>query len=202
MLSLENLLPRLIPQVPGCPNPPAIQALRDAAIEFCERSRVLRVTMDPVLTHAGTAEYDLDLPPGTELSMLVAVWVGGRPVPLLAEPYRAPLAGGFGASPGTDPGTLRLTPAPAEGGVPIVVRAAVRPTFSATSVPRELEVWHDALVAGAVGRLAVIPGQPFTSPTMAVYAAQVFAAALSRARVEAVRDRTPGDLRVSARPFV
>lgn len=42
MKDLELLLPRVLEKAPACPEPTALRHLRDAAIEFCRRTRVWR----------------------------------------------------------------------------------------------------------------------------------------------------------------
>lgn len=53
-INLTALLPQVMPQVTGCPIPVAAHALRQAAIEFCERTRAWReVTTVSVTTNDG-----------------------------------------------------------------------------------------------------------------------------------------------------
>jgi hypothetical protein len=44
MKDLELLLPRVLEKAAACPEPTALRHLRDAAIEFCRRTRVWRAT--------------------------------------------------------------------------------------------------------------------------------------------------------------
>ena len=40
MKPIDDFLPLILPRAPGCPEPIAFDAIRQAAIEFCERTRI------------------------------------------------------------------------------------------------------------------------------------------------------------------
>ena len=62
MKALSAFFPRILPYLPGCPEPLAAQVLIDAAIEFCDSSLVLRQNLDTFNTVVGRVQYDLDAP--------------------------------------------------------------------------------------------------------------------------------------------
>lgn len=212
MVSLDAFLPRLLPYVIGVAQPLAHQALLDTAIQFCEETGVVRHTTSPVLTVAGQATYDVDLPSQTELSRVLKVWVGWRMV------YAAPEAmvdsvrgvstdvtndtGTIHAASVIEPGTITLVAAPSEDGFQIVVRAATRPTRSATQVDDALfNRWCDAITSGAIYRLASVPGQPFSDPNQAQIAFGMFRQQLNLAKIQANRGPMGGAVSVKLRPF-
>lgn len=210
MQSLEVFLTRLLPKVQGCPEPAAFTALLDAATDFSDRTRAVRVTTDPVPLQAGVAEYDLDLPPGTEPAMFVRAWVGLRPIALPAEAHRGILGANtatvetgavLALMPGVDT-TVRLLPVPDRSGGLLTVRLALRPTATATQVMDVLYTrWREAIVGGAAARLASMPGKAFSNPAIATEGWAMFTRGVSDARVEANRDLVPGALRVMGEPF-
>ena len=55
MIPLSAFFPRLLPNVLGCPEPLAQQALLDSAIEFCSRSLAVTTTLDRTTTGAWEA---------------------------------------------------------------------------------------------------------------------------------------------------
>mgnify|MGYP003577447698 CR=1 FL=1 len=67
MKTFEKFFPDLLPQVPGCPEPVAEQALKRAAQRFCELTFAWRVRLDAISLAAGTDEYELPLPDRSEL---------------------------------------------------------------------------------------------------------------------------------------
>ena len=210
MLSLDTFFTRLMHHVPGCPEPTARQALLDAATDFCDRTRAIRVTTEPMPVQPGVAEYELDLPSGVEPAQIVRAWMGTRPLALPPEAHRWFAAADAAAAttgapvallPGEAP-AVRLFPTPTDSLEKLTVRLATRPTSTATQVMDALFThWRDAIVAGAVVRLASIPGKTFSSADQAGFAASVYQAGLSRARMEAQRDLTGEALHAQPLPF-
>lgn len=58
------MLPQVLPEVAGCPDIVAIEAVRTAAIMLCERASVWKVRYDPIDVIAMVADYELDIPTG------------------------------------------------------------------------------------------------------------------------------------------
>lgn len=214
MLPLDVFLPRLMPKTPGCPEPTALQALLDAATDFCDRTRALRLTTDPTPLVEGQALYDLDLPTGTEPLMIVRAWVGARPLGVPPEANRltvessTDLAGSALGTPEVllpyEGATMRVYRAPdaANAGLPLYVRLALRPTPNATQIMDSLFTrWRDAIVGGAVSRLCSTLNQAYSNPAQAAEGQLTFTSGVSRARMEANRDMSPQPLRAYNAPF-
>jgi hypothetical protein len=83
---IELLLPRVLEKAPQCPEPTAIRNLRDAAIEFCRRTRVWRETdtfdltetCEPLAPFEGTQNdesEDPDTDKGKRLDPAMADWL-------------------------------------------------------------------------------------------------------------------------------
>ena len=76
MAALADFERFVVPFVEGAPAPAVDDAIVDAAVEFCTRTRLLRVFLDPVTLVPGTAEYELDAPEGdTQIVDVVAAWL-------------------------------------------------------------------------------------------------------------------------------
>lgn len=201
---------RLLPSAPGAPDPLVRQALRDAAIQFCEDTGVIRVTTDPEMTEVGVNSYDIDLPAETELSRVIAVWVGGRKFPTAPEVTVSDVAAFYPEHGATGhpyvvvgDGALVIVPAPAKSGQEIIVRASTRPTRTANKVDDQLfDKWGDAIVNGALFRLCSTPGQPFTDMVRAQQCGSMFYAMVGRAKIDANRGGVIGSISVKSRPFV
>lgn len=73
----EDFFPYVMPHVLGCPEPLAEQAIRTAAIEFCKKTLCYTQTMDPITSDGNSTNFDLDLPPKTEVIRLMGVSVNG-----------------------------------------------------------------------------------------------------------------------------
>lgn len=212
MVPLDNFLPRLLPYTLGAAQPLAIQSLLDAAIQFCEETGVVRVTTSPVLTRIGQATYDVGLASQTELSRVLKVWVGGSLVYASPEAMTDKVQGvstEVQNDTGTirevhviEPGTITLVGPPDKDDLQIVVRAATRPTRSAKQVDDELfNRWCDAIVSGAIYRMASIPGQPFSDMSQAQHALSMFWQQVNRAKIQANRGPTGSPLAVKMRRF-
>lgn len=208
MTPLSAFLPRLIPKVPGCSDPAALQALRDAAIEFCFITRAVRETVDVGMTSPGNNEYDLDLTPGNVLVQLIDVWCGERMLQIVPEgmrTYRDAVELQRGTPMWAFPGVeepLRIHPSPAAP-ERIKARVAVRPDHNATEVMDELyTLWAMYIVAGAASQLMLMVSQPFSNIRQAGTEYQIFMTGVSRARVESNRGSTGVASRVRPVYFV
>jgi hypothetical protein len=207
MKPISEFFPRVIPYVPGCSEPLAQQALLDAAIVFCEESQVIRARLDEFSTVADQVSYELDAPAQQQVARVLEVRVDGRPIPMvmaedvgmITDAVGRPMACYTDAT--ESEFVLRLFPVP-DGAYPVQVRAALRPTRTATSVEDDLfNLWSDAVVSGALARLMAVPAQPFSNPALAGgYSAAALSAA-RKARVEGSFGRVRGSTGVTQRPF-
>lgn len=70
-IAWDNYLPEVLPEVPNCPDQVAINAIRSAAIDFCQKTRVWRASFGPLSLVASTASYAVGVPASTELVTVV-----------------------------------------------------------------------------------------------------------------------------------
>lgn len=209
MINIDEFFPRLLPQVPGCSDPLARQSLLDAAIEFCEKSLVVRQDLDMFFSVAGRKNYDLDPPTNQHaiVRVLSVNYNGSRlhgifqeDVPNLLTTQAMPHA--FYTTRVDNEFLLNLYPTPDER-ESIVVNTALKPTRNAVQVDDDLyNYWADAIVDGAISRIARIPNQPFSDVNYAAAMQASFADKTARARMEAYQGRVRGGTRVQMRPFV
>jgi len=73
----DEFLPEVLPYVHDCAYPVAINAIRNACIEFCDKTDYLVYTHDPVSVIAGQAAYALTVPAGTEVARILSGWYDG-----------------------------------------------------------------------------------------------------------------------------
>lgn len=208
MVPVSAFLSRLLPNVIGCPEPTALQALVDAAIEFCESTLAVRSTLDPADLVSGNSTYELDLPSQTLLSQVVTVRVNDRVLQALpsSQVYGVLSSGGptaYYAEDVEETLVLRLAPIPDkdEAGA-LVVRVATRPTRSATQFHSALfNEWAEVLVDGALSRLYDIPDQAFTDYAKALVLQQRFRHKANMARIQALHGRAVSSMSVTLRGF-
>lgn len=209
MVPVSAFFSRLQPQVIGCPEPLAQQALVDSAIEFCEFTQCLVVDLDPINARAGVGGYELDMPSQSRLAQVLRVWFEGRE--LGAVPYTSvhevePLTGVpvyHFCRDADEVLQLNLYPVPDKDAAKAIrVRVATKPARNATSVHASLlEQWADPIVNGAMRRLHEMPGQTFTNEPRALLLESKVRHQLSVARIDALRQRTLSSLTAKMRPF-
>jgi hypothetical protein len=209
MKSLSAFYPRILPFLPGCPEPVVDQVLVDAAIEFADGSLVLRQNLDPFNTTVGGVQYDLD-PPTTNhsISRVMGVTLGGRELsPGMAEVVRGDLPTanasprGFYTDRTDNVFTLMLTPPP-DAVQTVIVNVSLRPARGAILLDDDLyNIWVEPVVAGAIARAMQIPDQPFSNPAQAQMLLMSVAKQTNFSRIEGMYGFTRASMRVRPRPF-
>lgn len=206
MKPVSELLTRLMPRVVGCPEPLALQALVDSGVEFCEKSLVVRHTLDTVTTRSGVQSYSLDAPSQQRAARVLSVTYDGRTIN--AVPPGNPGELDFGGVPlaystrfdGPEL-LLELYPTPNAPGS-LVVQIAAAPTLTASSFEDELVTrWYDAILAGAWARLMSTPNQPFTNFDLAAAYNTMYRAETAKALADGFSGRVQSSRTVKLRPF-
>ncbi len=202
MAAWSAFYPDVLVYVPGCPDPLLDQALRDAAIEFFQRTRTWVQWLDPVVATAALRQYELDLPTGAEVVRIEQATRNGRPLEvqgfrsLPADPTLA--TGDDMALVSADRVEIVLTQAAASRDR-IQVFASLMPTRTAASLPDQLVAeYRHAIAEGAKHRLLRIPG-PLSKPQAAKEAKDLFEAAVASTSVAAWRSHTNATPRATPR---
>lgn len=191
-MTLDQLVSRIAPLVPGCPFPTIEQAVHDAAQAFCDRTRVLAKEFSVPVT-AGVSEYDVT-PDGYTVSVdfdnVTLDGVRLHPVP---------------PSGIHDPKTTDWYEATGDG-----IRLVKTPTKDATlrgvlvmaPVPGEsfhpkLYLWREAIQFGALYRLMNIPGQSWSNQAAGTTNWHMYSEEVRRAEKASVLRTGKRTLRVS-----
>lgn len=209
MKQLSAFLPRLLVYTPACPEPLAEQALVDSAIDFCERSCVIRYTTDPITVEAGSTDYVLWAPNSDQtVTRVLKVFLDDYPIEATMAEKRTPVPDSPACPSGytvieDDLGlTLRLNQIP-DKSYTLIVELALRPTKTARRLDDQLYMnWMDAVVNGALARLYAVPGQPFSNESSSMYYAMKAAKLTNSARIESAYGRVRGSMAVRSRPFM
>jgi hypothetical protein len=209
--SLDEFLPYVLTDVPGCSDEVALSAIISAAIEFCERSMVLQTTHDPVNIVANRTDYDLEPPTGMVICKVMKAWYMGRKLEPCApddmddvSPYN-PAVASSGSSPThyiqKDPRTITVWRAPqSDGAKALTMRVALKPSRLAVSVDDVLfEDWADVIASGAKASLMIIPGKPFSAPQMGAINQGAFNSGINRALTRGYKGYTRANLSVRMR---
>lgn len=181
MKDLDAFIPNIRMYAPGVSDPAAYFAIRQAAIEFCERTRAWRyddelsVTaeqVDGITAPNNSVIHDIDgvwfdgtkLTPKTpgQLDVLVPAWRSGATKAETKPKYVTQ----------TELNTIRLVPFTA-GTVKFTL--FLKPSQDATEVPDFLvDQQRETIAWGALARILLIPNQSFTNPELGAAFGQVF----------------------------
>lgn len=210
MTSYDDFLPYVLPDVPGCPEIAAVLAVRNTAIDFCEKSLVVQADLDPVSLVSNQADYDLEPPTNrlvtkvmklfyknSELSPIVADFVPSvtfyNPGSIDADSPSEPRCW---SQKDTTSFTLWPTPKTSQSGA-ITIRAALKPTRASSSCDTVLfEDYVEYIAAGAKARLMLQPNKAYTNPGLVVTQNQLYMQGVNMARQRASRGHTRANLRV------
>jgi hypothetical protein len=218
MPAVSAFLPWVLPHAYGVTDNMAGQAIVDACIEFCERTGAVQGvwTADVV---AGRAEVDLEAPSQQEVAQVKAVFLGAVELRATAvDDVRHGAAARAGEDTVVESPTgtpqcyyqrflgepaLYLWPVPDSTALRgLSVRAAFRPARTATQVDDRLyNDYVQSIAYGALSRILVTPGQPFTNPTLAKDMEGWFNAAIAAAASDARRGNVQASMRVRPRAF-
>lgn len=171
MTALTAWLPHV--QLPQCPQIVAIDAIRQAARDFCERTFAWHYTQDPVSIYPNEPEYELEPPAGAEVVRVLQAWLSDVPIPVRSttELDRVYRTGSWMTAKGSPRHVVnlsrrvaRLVPIPEERVTSgLRLRIAIKPDITATEICDEVFEQHrDAIAAGARARLQLMPSQPFS----------------------------------------
>jgi len=161
----------VLPSVPGCPQTMALDAIRKAAIEFCERSWAWIYNPAAANVVADQIAYAFVPPSNAVVSKVLYVFHDGVPIYPRSTDQLDAMYQEWRATSGTpqyytqeDERNLLLVPVPAAaltGG--LKMRLSLKPKFDATDIEsRMYEEYREAIVAGALSRLMMIPKKPYT----------------------------------------
>lgn len=194
MKSWASFYPDVLIHVPAAPDPLIDQELRRAASEYFRRTRAWVEWLPSITTDAATRTYGLDIPAGATVVALERAALDGTPIDILiwrespTDPEAA--ASGVLGIGSRDRMDITIEKTPADGQA-LSVQVSLMPSRTATGLPDHLFEQHaDAIRAGALSRLLLLPGQPYSNPAMAAVHRQTYEVELASAAVHAYRGET------------
>lgn len=194
MSTWADFYPELMPSVLGCPYPTADAALRAAAREFLERTRLWREWLDPVTVLPGVREYSLDLPFDSMVVRIERCTANGADMPVLSHNAQAsdytrteqPEQGIVSR----DRSTFTLTQA-MPAGTHLAAEVSLMPSTKAKGLPDGLFFQHyEDILAGAKHRLMLIPETSFSNGDLAMFFKNAFESAVATKTVTAWKGAT------------
>lgn len=214
MASYEAFFPYVMHEVPGAPEPLVVRAIRDAAIEFCEKSLILTRDHDPITVKAGVVDYDLEPPNGYLVIKIQKAWLDNNPLtPLAPDVVRDAsvynrLFAAYQSAPSTPQAYLQkeersvsVWPLPDKQYTKsLTMRVALKPTRSSSSVDDVLfEDYAEQIGSGALSKLMASANKPYTNLDMAAVHKSLFQQGINVARQRAGHGHVRSNLSVKLR---
>lgn len=158
------------PEAGGAPDFLIERAVRDAAIDFCQRTDVFVPEPEFIGIIKGVNEYAVTIPTGTELNHIIDIYdnkTALRPISyneLLRRLGDETEQGQPKYYAQRDNTEFFLAPIPSSNDSFRVVYS-VKPTATSTSIPDTIgKEYRETIVHGALFRLQMMSGQPFSNP--------------------------------------
>lgn len=205
-----TLLNEVMPHVPGCAVAIAVNAIRNATIEFCKRSKLMVTEQFPISSIAAEPRYSLDEYGQRVVADVRAVWYDGLPLVAKTQAQLEVLYDNWTVETGTplyytqdNPSEIILVPSPdtalTDG---ITAHILFQPSRSAVTIEDWIVERHlEAIAHGALKRLFEIPKKPWSDAALVAYHHNKFESAIGDAEVAQARSTMAGRLRTAPPPI-
>lgn len=212
-VSYDVFLPEVIQYVRDVPEIVAIQAVRNASIQFCEETRVLQTELDPMTAVATVSAYQMIPCKNHKVVDIMEAWYGDqllipKAVEELTRIYRTSNWNDLDGNPyyyfrnRTQEITLVPTPKTTVQ-AQIKLRVALAPTRAATVVDDELyERYLEYIAIGARARLYDTPNQPYYDPKSAQLYLKRFNDGMAEVRTRVAKGLTRASVQIEFQRFV
>lgn len=214
MAAYENFFPNILPEVPGVAEMVAENAVRNAVIEFCEKSLILQRDHDPITVVQNIVDYDLEPPTGYIVVKVMKAWLENSELTPLAPDFVREAAvynrlfSSYQANTDRPRAFLQKDERTVSlWGVPdknyksgLTMRVALKPTRASTVVEDViLEDYAETIASGALYRLMMSAGKPYTNAELAAVHKGLFQQGINVARQRATHGQVRSTLSVKLR---
>lgn len=212
-VSYEVFLPEVMPYVHDVPEIVAVQAIRNACIQFCEETHYLQESLDPMTGQENVGDYDLEANDSNyKVVEIMQAWYGDQ---LLIPKAQEELNQIYRTSNWEDlkgnpyyyfrprASVMRLVTKPIiTEQNKLKVKAAIAPKRSSTTVDEELfERFLEYIAHGARARLYNTPNQPYYDPKTAMEYTKRFNDEMAEVRTRVYKGLTRAAARVEFQRF-
>jgi len=199
----NTLFDEVLSELASVPQPLALNAIRNAAIELCERSMIWTATAASINSVANQATYTPIPEANTEIIGVLQAWYNGLEIfpktfaqleDLLSDPGTTYIAGTpWTAQSGIPkyytverPDQIILAPYPLDAITAVIVLKVIqKPTRAATGMEQWImDKYFMELAAGAKSHLCAMPGKPWSSPELVSYYGNKFEQGIVAASVK------------------
>jgi hypothetical protein len=200
MVDYDMFLPEVMPWARACAEPVAIQAIKNAAIEFCERSSWWKYETDNIPLVIDQADYVVPAPAGTDLACLLQAFYAGRQLFIRTSDdlandslvdWRSIQANQPSAVTQMSQDSVRINPVPNADVDPTMFLSlvvALKPSRDSTQVFQAVyEQFAETVAQGALARLYSQFATPYSNPQAMQVARAMFNSGVDDARAEVNR---------------
>jgi len=180
-ISFDTLAEELRLDIPGMVDALAVREVRNAAIDFCNRTRCWKFEQDTITTSTET-EYDMEPPSGSVVSEVIRVKYAanvleGKPYEVLLD-YATNSTMYYGV---LNPRVLKLAGTPVADKT-LDVMVALKPSISSRRIEDYIyEEYSEVFRHGALARLFAMAGKPWTNTTLSGYHSSEYESAVTTA---------------------
>jgi len=210
IVPFTNLYDEVLPDVPGVPVAVALNAIRNACIEFCDRSKIWVVDHDPVAAIAEESVYQFEPPNGAVVCGVSTVRFDGVDIDPTTQLDLRSKYSDWPSMTGTPRRYLQenteeliLFPKPAAAlADALTMKVALKPTRKATGIEGWIvEKFSEELAHGAKAKLFAMQQKPWTSAELSGYHAGKFESAIDVAKLAVAQSLVKARLRTKAQFF-
>jgi len=212
-VSYDVFLPEVIQYVRDVPEIVAIQAVRNAVIQFCEETRALQTNLDPMAGIQNIAVYDLEPDGAYKVVDIMEAWYGDqllipKAVEELTRIYRTSNWNDLDGNPyyyfRSRTQEVTLVPKPKITAANMIkCRVALCPTRASSTVDNEIfERYLEQISLGARARLYDTPNQPYYDPKAAQLYLKRFNDAMAEVRTRVAKGLTRAAVQIEFQRWV
>lgn len=204
----SEMLHLVRPNAPTAPEDLMVNALRQAAIQFCDETHYWLYDHDPITTLADIATYDLDAPCDGIVCRVVQAHFESRLMKPVSLDQIAQIYGTRWEAATGDPmyylqdnyRELIVVPCPTERTANAIrLRLAVKPSQASEDIDTDVyDQWGEVLAHGALARIYGVPGQMYSDEGQSAKYWAMFTHGVGRGKIE--RNRSLTRNRPKARP--
>lgn len=212
-VAYTQFLREIIPYVRDVPEIVVVQAVRNATIQFCERTRVLQTNLDPMDVNARVSVYDFQPDIGYKVVDIMEAWYGDqllipKAVEELTRIYRTSNWNDLDGNPyyyfRSRTQEITLVPSPrTDETAKLKLRVAVTPSRDSDTVDGEIyERYYEFISLGARARLFDTANQPYYDPKAAQVYLKRFSDAMNDVRTRVAKGLTRASVQIEYQRFV
>lgn len=211
MASIKDFYPYVMPSVQGCPSALVSNAIKHAINEFCEKTSIWRVALDPINVVAGTATYAITSPTDTVLVAPVYVAISDNTLAGTNIDDLDSMCSGWRNSQSNQPlwfymdndSSIVLVPEPTENITDgLYIEAALKMDLASDECPDWLlQNWVEPIAHGALMRLHAMPGHVWSDTNTVMYHKLKFRDGISRAKSKTMKSFSKQSKTVQPKQF-